>query len=224
MTPLSEQQQQEVPCKNETDYSKSKKAAVSTERFPTSLGYTTAQTRLDYIDALGLSDDDDDDEIPKSLIAKSIQAKNNKIYPWQLFSLLGSKRIETLIRHFYTRVYDDKQDRKFRKAFTQIAHLDHHVYTQVSFWIDAMGGGRRYHGGDSRLQFHHHRNAGPRVMNADGATRWMHHMRLALHEVQDDWNALDERIVPCVWLFLKIKMQKYAHQHEWVFDEGDFPE
>ena len=44
------------------------------------------------------------------------------------------------------------------------------------FWIDTMGGGKKYHGADFRLNFHHANNAA-QVMNARGASRWMHHMR-----------------------------------------------
>lgn len=45
--------------------------------------------------------------------------------------------------------------------------VDHHIETQTAFWIDSFGGGRAYHGGDYRLNFHHEHNAG-QVMNAEG--------------------------------------------------------
>jgi truncated hemoglobin YjbI len=184
--------------------------------FSSSQGYATVQTRRDYLLALGLKGDASDD-IPLSLVPNP----DGPLYPWQLFALLGDDRIEDLIRRFYQHVFDDDDDVHFRDAFVEIAPLQHHIMTQACFWIDAFGGGRAYPGGDFRLQFHHHHNA-LSVMNAQGAKRWMHHMRRALTEVQSEWDDLDDRILPCVLLFLKIKMQKYAVQHGWKFDDTDF--
>merc|ERR1739841_279724 len=92
-------------------------------------------------------------------------------------------------------------------AFERISGLDHHVMTQTQFWIDVMGGGRAYHGGDYRLNFHHEHNAHS-VMNAAGAKRWMHHMGLTLCEM--DFSAIAPRIKPCLVDFLRTKVQKYA--------------
>jgi len=61
---------------------------------------------------------------------------------------------------------------KFGHAFTRLASMDHHIATQAAYWIDAMGGGRVYHEGNYRLEFHHGHNV-REVMNAAGAKRWM---------------------------------------------------
>jgi len=47
----------------------------------------------------------------------------------------------------------------FRDAFVQISGIEHHTATQASYWVDAMGGRRKYHGSDYRLHFHHTHNA-----------------------------------------------------------------
>jgi len=93
------------------------------------------------------------------------------------------------------------------------------------FRADAFGGGPYYHGGDYRLNFHHQNNAED-VMNAAGATRWMHHMKHALlvKGHANRFNALDRRIFPCIVDFLDVKMQKYAVEHKWTFDKKPFDE
>ena len=88
-----------------------------------------------------------------------------------------------------------------------------------------MGGGRQYHGGNYRLNFHHEHNATD-VMNAQGAKRWMLHMGHTL--LATDFRGVDPRIKPCIVDFLRHKLQKYAaaqhvtHYAQWRFDESDF--
>eukprot|EP00511_Aplanochytrium_stocchinoi_P014127 CAMPEP_0204895490 /NCGR_PEP_ID=MMETSP1349-20130617/34055_1 /ASSEMBLY_ACC=CAM_ASM_000710 /TAXON_ID=215587 /ORGANISM="Aplanochytrium stocchinoi, Strain GSBS06" /LENGTH=218 /DNA_ID=CAMNT_0052062875 /DNA_START=1649 /DNA_END=2305 /DNA_ORIENTATION=+ len=117
------------------------------------------------------------------------------------------------------RVYDDEEDPGFRSAFTRISGIEHHISTQTAFWIDAMGGGRAYHGGDYRLNVHHSHNAAS-VMNAQGAKRWMYHMGNALCDL--NFSHIDVRIKPCLVDFLRTKMKKYAKEHGWRYDESDF--
>lgn len=198
-------------------FAEKKEQPATRELFKTAHGYATRQARADYLMALSLSDDNDD--VPKSLNASL--DPDDPLYPWQVYSLLGAEPIHNLITKFYNRVYDDGDDEPFRRAFTQLAPVQHHIAMQTRFWVDAMGGGPTYHGGDGRLNFHHEYNAHS-VMNAAGAKRWMHHMRSALMDVQEEWNGIDERIVPCVLVFLSVKMQKYANRHGWAFDDSDF--
>ena len=84
------------------------------------------------------------------------------------------------VHTFYSLVFADALNPWFRDAFARLGDLEHHVATQSAFWEDVMGGGRRYPGGEYRLQFHHTNNAAA-VMTAKGAARWMFHMRQALH-------------------------------------------
>lgn len=156
-----------------------------------------------------------------SEIDESLEAKpEGPLYFWQLYSLMGSKRIQRIIHAFYVRVYADVEAPWFRAAFTRISSLEHHVLTQTQFWVDAFGGGQRYHGGEGRLGFHHGHNA-REVMNAQGAKRWMHHMTLTLNE-DVDWSQEDPRVKPCIVDFLETRMRKYAAVHHWKYDASDF--
>lgn len=192
---------------------KSSKASHGRCPFSGSVGYTTEQGRVDWLQSQGIS---------TGSIALDTQAdldNNAPLYYWQLYSLLGEQRIEDLIKRFYTRVFNDTDDPAFRNAFARISGLDHHVATQSQFWIDQFGGGQAYHGGDYRLKFHHTNNAAS-VMNAQGAKRWMKHMGDTLCET--DFSRIDPRIKPCIIDFLRTKVRKYAKQHGWRFDEEDF--
>lgn len=162
-----------------------------------------------------------DESIPtKSLVAST--NLNDPLYFWQLYSLIGTKPILDLVTDFYTRVFDDTQNAWFRDVFIAIAPLGHHINTQAAFWVDAFGGGKCYHGGNHRVNFHHAYNA-REVMNAKGAERWMHHMTNALIAAKDESVfRKDPRIMPCIVDFLDAKMRTYAHQHSWDFDTSDF--
>jgi truncated hemoglobin YjbI len=106
--------------------------------------------------------------------------------------LNGALKVHT----FYSFVFADTHT-WFRDSFARIGDLEHHVATQSAFWEDVMGGGRRYHGGEYRLQFHHANNAAA-VMNAEGAARWMLHMRQALQVHAAELARCDVRVVPCI--------------------------
>lgn len=180
-------------------------------------GYSTEQGRREYLKSHQVSD------LSKAhtLYADSDQS-SQPLYYWQLYSLLGARPIFDLVTNFYTRVYadDDAEFEWFREAFTNLGSQEHHIQAQAAYWIDTMGGGRVYHGGQHRLNFHHEMNAGS-VMNAQGASRWMHHMRKTL--VNYDFDQFgDSRILPCLIDFLKTKMESYAKEHMWEFDERDF--
>lgn len=102
----------------------------------------------------------------------SLTASNDVSKPiqfWQLYSVLGPDRIVAIVRNFYVRVFAAEE--WFASAFARIGGVEHHVMTQSAMWIDVMGGGPAYHGGDFRLNFHHTHNA-IQVMTAKGAELW----------------------------------------------------
>jgi len=184
--------------------------------FEASSGYTTEEGRLHYLLQHGV------DEKDAMTISKSLDANldtSQPLYFWQLYSLIGHEPIIAIITDFYERVYGDDEEAWFRDAFSDLSDIDHHVKTQALYWIDAFGGGKLYHGGSYRLNFHHHGNAS-QVMNAAGAKRWMHHMRGALENQQHAFE--DPRVMPCIVDFVKTKMKVYAKEHSWEFDECDF--
>jgi truncated hemoglobin YjbI len=183
-------------------------------------GYSTEQGRREYLKSHQVSD------VSKAHSLYADPDQSQPLYYWQLYSLLGQRHIFELVTDFYTRIYadDEAEFEWFRKAFTDLGSKEHHIQAQAAYWIDTMGGGRVYHGGLYRLNVHHQMNAG-HVMNAEGACRWMYHMRKTL--VHYDFAELgqqqqDARILPCMVDFLKTKMQSYAKEHMWEFDERDF--
>lgn len=165
-------------------------------------GYTTESGRRDWCAAHG-----------KYVVNQSLTADPDPaepLYHWQLFSLLGRERITAIVGAFYKRIYADDEPGSLKGAFARIASLDHHIATQSAFWCDHFGGGQQYHGGDQRIDFHHHNNAG-QVMNAAGAKRWMHHMALTLQQDVPWWRwKLDPRVKPCLVDFLRTRMMKYT--------------
>lgn len=150
--------------------------------------------------------------------ARSLQANpdvSRPLYFWQLYSILGTERIMKIVENLYTRIAADADEPWLPAAFTRISDWDHHIATQAGFWLDAMGRGKCYHGGEYRLHFHHQHNAG-HVMTQVGAARWMHHMRLALDE--SDLGS-DPRVKGTIEAFLHARMEKYAGQ--FGFQTGD---
>ena len=199
--------------------------------FSGSAGYTTEKGRRDWVEGRGLGAAEDPSQ-PWSSFEANVDDPSSPLYYWQLFSLLGVGKIETLIRKFYNKVFDEAEDarddpawaakltgEKFRRVFRSVGSREHHVSTQTSFWVDAFGGGSAYHGGDFRLNFHHEHNAAA-VMNEWGAKLWMRRMGDAL--VETSFAEIDQRIKPCIVGFLHAKVRKYAKNHGWRFDNRDF--
>ena len=150
-----------------------------------------------------------------SLMA-NVENRDEPLYFWQLYSVLGKDVITQMVTNFYRRVFADDEAPWFRDAFVRLGPIEHHVNTQAAYWIDAMGGGRKYHGGEYRLKFHHENNA-KEVMTAAGATRWMYHMRQTLQSMRFD----DPRVKPAILDFLGTKMMTYADQFGWKYNAAE---
>ena len=144
---------------------------------------------------------------------KTLTASNDPDKPiqfWQLYSVLGPQRIVAIVSRFYDRVYDDEH--WFKSVFTRIAPKERHINTQSAMWIDVMGGGHQYHGGEFRLNFHHTHNA-HELMNNRGAERWVTLMRNTLNDPDIDFTA-DSRVRPAINSFLTFFMDKYASEFQ----------
>ena len=141
------------------------------------------------------------------------------LYFWQLYSLLGYDKVHKIISSFYKSIFNDKnaENQWFKNSFSKIGSLQHHIRTQVAFWLDAFGAGRKYHGGDFRLDYHHRYNAGD-VMNEKGAKLWMKYMRDTLDSNKVDLTK-DPRVRPAINQFLQLMMNKYAH--DFKFNAND---
>ena len=146
-------------------------------------------------------------------------ASNNvtdKIYFWQLYSILGEDPVHILIKRFYENIFNDSDAEWFRSEFIEIGDVDFHVIGQKKFWIDVMGGGKKYIGGEKRLNIKH--NFVKNIMTKEGADRWMMHMNNTLQELNLHF-IHDKRIIPCIDEFLKFFMKKYAIEFDFnIYD------
>ncbi len=141
----------------------------------------------------------------------SLEASNDVSKPiqfWQLFSVLGAEPMIHIVSDFYTRVFRDED--WFASAFARIGGVEHHIRTQSSMWIDVMGGGPAYHGGDFRLNFHHTHNAF-QVMTDKGAHLWTKLMLESLEACKGEMTD-DPRVRPAINTFLSFFMGKYAEE------------
>lgn len=183
---------------------------VKQSQYTPSSGYMTEKVRSKYI-SMAM----DKQLLPKnahrmtdvlSLIASADLSK--PIQFWQLYSVLGQHRIVDILQNFYTRVFADEA--WFSATFKRIGGVDHHVNSQASMWIDVMGGGLYYHGGEYRLNFHHSHNA-MELMNDKGAKRWCELMLQTLNDPSLDLTS-DTRVRTSVNTFLSYFMSKYADE------------
>ena len=145
-----------------------------------------------------------------SLIASNDITK--PLYFWQLYSILGEKYIEDLIRLFYTKLFNDNKNKWFSDEFIEIGSIEYHVKGQKKFWLDIMGGGEYYTGGEKKL--HNYHKLVKNIMTNEGANLWMKHMNEALDEMTYDE---DVRVRKCMDVFLKYFMTKYAIEFDFNF-------
>lgn len=141
----------------------------------------------------------------------SLTASNDITRPiqfWQLYSVLGQDRIVNIVHRFYERVYADEH--WFSSVFSNIGEINRHTNSQSAMWIDVMGGGHAYHGGEYRLSFHHTHNA-IQLLNDRGAQRWVKLMVETLNDPSIDMTD-DPRVRRSLNTFLTYFLGKYAEQ------------
>ena len=177
-------------------------------------GYMTAQIQQKYIQS-AISKKTLPENAHRMAHIISLTAPNDVRQPiqfWQLYSVLGQQRIVDIVTRFYRRVYADEH--WFRSVFANIGTIERHISTQSSMWIDVMGGGHAYHGGEFRLSFHHTHNA-MQLMNDRGAQRWVKLMQETLAEPDIDWTD-DPRVRPALNTFLTYFLGKYAEEFDFA--------
>ena len=145
-----------------------------------------------------------------SLIASNDLTK--PLYFWQLYSILGEKYIEDLIRLFYTKLFKDTKNKWFTDEFIEIGSIEYHVRGQKKFWLDVMGGGEYYTGGEKKL--HNYHKLVKNIMTNEGARVWLKHMNDALDEMI--YNN-DVRVRKCIDVFLNYFMTKYSIEFDFNF-------
>ncbi len=148
----------------------------------------------------------------------SLSASNDEGKPiqfWQLNSVLGKDRVVNIVGDFYTRVFKDEE--WFTSVFARVGPVNHHINTQAAMWLDVMGGGPYYHGGDFRLNFHHTHNA-IQLMNENGAKRWVKLMVETLDSSQAQMTD-DPRVRISLNTFLTHFFGKYAEEFNFAINE-----
>lgn len=171
-----------------------------------SYGYATCIVRKEYIDNKihrGLQGD------ARVITLNASENDTNKLYFWQLYSILGEENITNLIREFYKRIFDETEDRLFVETFKKFGDIEYHIKGQTNFWLDIMGGGKRYPGGEFKLKRHH--GLAKHIMNEKGAKRWLFHMKKTLENVTEEFTE-DKRVLPCIIDFINFFMEKYGNE------------
>ena len=147
----------------------------------------------------------------------SLNASNNpedEIYFWQLYSIIGEAPIHNLIEKFYTNIFNDKKNIWFSEEFIDTGTIKYHVRGQKNFWLDIMGGGPHYKGGE--LKLHKKHKLVDNIMNTESAIIWMNHMINSLDEV--GFNKIkDKRIIKCIKKLLYFFINKYSVEFDFNF-------
>ena len=171
------------------------------------LGNLTSKFRSEYINYYlnkGFLNNTSFDKI-NSLIASN--DPKDPIFFWQLYSILGEEPIHILIKKFYENIFNDNDAPWFRDEFIDTGSIDFHVIGQKKFWLDVMGGGEHYIGGEKRLHIKH--KLVENIMTKEGADRWMYNMEKTLNQL-NLYFIQDKRVLPCIDNFLRYFMEKYS--------------
>ena len=136
--------------------------------------------------------------------------QSSELYFWQIYSVIGSDKLEKLIKVFYTRIFNDDKAPWFRDVFVELGSIDYHVRGQHRFWVNSFAGGLEYKAGLKGLLFHH--QLAKEIMTKEGAERWLMHMQKTLKQFRPEFNKSDIRIVPCIESFLVFTMETYGIQ------------
>ena len=83
-------------------------------------GYSTQDSRLEWLRKNGHPADRS--KLTENMLTASPD-RSHVLYYWQLYSLLGEDRIYAIVRRFYERVFSDKDDPDFRRAFEAVASV-----------------------------------------------------------------------------------------------------
>lgn len=178
-------------------------------------GYLTNLIRNEYI-ATCIKNETKLDPIKFNKIISLVASNdiNDKIYFWQLYSILGEKPVHNLILKFYTNIFNDTENLWFREEFEETGSINYHVKGQKKFWLDIMGGGPQYIGGE--LKLHRKHELVSNIMTLEGAEIWMKHMNDTIHETRFDL-IKDKRVIPCIKNFLHFFMKKYSVEFDFNF-------
>lgn len=136
--------------------------------------------------------------------------KEERLYFWQLYSILGEDVITKLITDFYRKILSDSEHLWFSDVFRKSGPLMYHVIGQKRFWMECMGGGDYYNKHGKKTLYNKHYKVKD-IMTMKGAVMWMRFMNETLDE-SEELQKIDERVIPCIKDFLDFFMKKYSRQ------------
>ncbi len=144
--------------------------------------------------------------MPKIISLVAAEDRSKPIQFWQLFSVMGPKRILHFVMIFTTASMKTRLG--FAMFFVHVGDAAHHVRTQSAMWIDVMGDGFHYHGAEFRLNFRRQHNAF-QLMTKESTARWTKLM-IETFQACDAQINHDPRIRPSINIILQYFMSKYA--------------
>jgi len=186
-----------------------------TNNFVPSMGFLTKTIRNTFLTEKVKDGTMDFESAVNSMTLYANEDKSEPLYFWQLYNILGEKPVYKLIKIFYTKIFEDTDAEWFREEFVDLGDIDYHVNGQANFWLDIMGGGKRYTGKEKLLSKKH--KLVKNIMTRKGADRWMMHMVNAIKEVDISPEFNDKRIIYCLYEFLDFFVNKYAIEFDFNY-------
>ena len=179
--------------------------------FKTEFGYLTKKYRNEFIQEKinygELPQNSFNNKKITSLIAPN--DKNDELYFWQLYSIIGEPGINKIITIFYYKIFNDKNlnNKWFKDEFIETGTIEHHINGQKKFWIDVMGGGKTYFGKETKLNLRH--QIVNNIMIVEGADLWFGNIMNTFNGVEEEFN-YDKRIIKTCKEFIIFFMKKYS--------------
>lgn len=176
------------------------------------LGYLTDENRKIFIKYILKDFNNLNYKNINSLIASN--NKHDELYFWQLFSILGENNIKLIIETFYKKIFNEKNLELFHNKFIKSGNLDYHIKHQSNYWIDVMGGGKKYLGGEELLNYKHEKIKD--IMNFQNSKIWIKYMLETLFDLK--YHELnDTRIFKTLKDFIYFKMNIYSKEFNYNF-------
>ena len=148
---------------------------------------------------------------------KSLIASNNpkdEIYFWQLYSILGKNKIKNIVEHFYYKIFNSNKNDWFKMEFIESGDLTYHIKHQTNYWLDIMGYGPSYFGGEELLNYKH--NNIKKIMNSKGSKLWIKYILETLFDL--NYHKMeDKRIFITLKEFIYFNMYIYSKQFNFDF-------
>ena len=92
--------------------------------------------------------------------------------------------------------------------------LEFHIQNQINFWLDIMGGGKRYK--ENRINQFHLINIINNIISRNDSYRWIMHMYNAMYETKLN-EYKDVRVYNCIKEYLMYFRDRYSIEFDYIF-------